>query len=309
MIVLLCSGQGSQHSEMFRLTENAPEASGVFAAAAEILGDDPRDIVRCGPASLLQVNLTAQILCVTQALAAYTLLSAVAIDEVIVMGYSVGEVAALGISGLLDHCGTLELARMRARIMDEASSPEDGLAVVRGLRYEQVRTLARATDVEIAIINPGATIIVGGAGPQLQRFCDAARAAGAARSQRLPIAVASHTSRMTRAAEIFHAALPAAPRRSVHGGVRLLSGMDGSLIPDSAVAANLLARQLCTPLHWGECLQAAVDRGGRAFLELGPGHALRDMVRLLWADVPARATEDFAAVDGLRSWVRGRIGS
>jgi malonyl CoA-acyl carrier protein transacylase len=70
-LAILCSGQGLQHSRMFSLTGNAPAAQPVFAHAAKLLGDcDPRDLVQAEPAEVLHRNRIAQIICVSQALAA-----------------------------------------------------------------------------------------------------------------------------------------------------------------------------------------------------------------------------------------------
>ena len=99
MIALLCSGQGTQHREMFRLSGAQPGASTIFAAAERVLGVDPRDFVRAATDSTLYANRAAQILCVTQALAARALLRDVIPDRHIVAGYSVGEVAAWGVGG------------------------------------------------------------------------------------------------------------------------------------------------------------------------------------------------------------------
>ena len=48
-LAILCSGQGGQHPDMFALTGDAPEAAGLFAHAAKLLGADPRDFVRSEP--------------------------------------------------------------------------------------------------------------------------------------------------------------------------------------------------------------------------------------------------------------------
>ena len=49
-LAILCSGQGRQHPDMFALTGDAPEAAGLFAHAAKLLGGkDPRDFVRTEP--------------------------------------------------------------------------------------------------------------------------------------------------------------------------------------------------------------------------------------------------------------------
>ena len=54
-------------------------------------------------------------------------------DRLIVAGYSVGEVAAWGVAGLLGATDTLDLVARRAEAMDAASPPGDGLLFVRGL--------------------------------------------------------------------------------------------------------------------------------------------------------------------------------
>ena len=46
LVAILCSGQGSQHPAMFDLVADCPEAEPVFAAAAGVLGQDPRRFVR-----------------------------------------------------------------------------------------------------------------------------------------------------------------------------------------------------------------------------------------------------------------------
>ena len=46
LVAILCSGQGGQHPAMFNLVANCPEAEPVFAAAAAVLGQDPRRFVK-----------------------------------------------------------------------------------------------------------------------------------------------------------------------------------------------------------------------------------------------------------------------
>jgi [acyl-carrier-protein] S-malonyltransferase len=71
----VCSGQGGQHSAVFDLVASCPEAELVFAASA-VLGQDPRRFVRgAAPADLFS-DLFGQILCCTQAPAAWAALDA-----------------------------------------------------------------------------------------------------------------------------------------------------------------------------------------------------------------------------------------
>ena len=73
----------------------APEAAPVFEATKAALGGhDPRELVRRASADDLHANKAAQILCCTQAMAAWAVLSDVVPRPLVVAGYSVGELAA-----------------------------------------------------------------------------------------------------------------------------------------------------------------------------------------------------------------------
>ena len=303
MIALLCSGQGTQHRDMFRLSGALPGASPIFAAAERVLGVDPRAFVRAASDSSLYANRAAQILCVTQALAARALLMDVIPDRHILAGYSVGELAAWGVGGLLGPEQAVSLASVRADIMSRASSAGDGLASVRGLRYETVERLAHETQAEVAIVNPNDTFVLGGSGAALRNFCEAALAAGALRAVLLPVGVASHTSRLAAAVAPLRAAIAAHRPANPPPGVLLLSALDGSAVSEAEAGADGLARQISTRLQWSTCLTAAVERGASLFVELGPGRALAEMARAAHPDVPARSLDDFRTPEGLLSWI------
>jgi len=131
-LAVLCSGQGPQHRDMFDLTGNAPGAANLFAHAAALCGgNDPRTTVQTDTDDGLHRNRVGQILCTLQSLAAASILRDVWPRRLVIAGYSVGEVAAWGVAGLLDSLVTLDLAARRADLMDTASMPGDGLLFVR----------------------------------------------------------------------------------------------------------------------------------------------------------------------------------
>jgi [acyl-carrier-protein] S-malonyltransferase len=303
MLALLCSGQGRQHPDMFRLTAAAEAAAPVFAAAAAVLGRDPRALAQTADPAVLHDNRTAQVCCVTQALAAAAALEGALGPRRLAAGYSIGELAAWGVAGALTPQAALALAARRAELMDAAGAEGDGLAFSRGLAEGEVRRLAAESGVEPAIVNPNQVVVVGGPGEGLDRFIEAAREAGAARADRLAVHTASHTSRLASAVDPFLAALRAAGPRRPAAGFLLLSALDGSALTDPPAQAATLARQIATTLHWDACLEAAFERGATAVLEFGPGRALADMAAGLRPDLPARSLEDFRSLDGVRAWL------
>jgi [acyl-carrier-protein] S-malonyltransferase len=303
MLALLCSGQGRQHAEMFRLTAEAPAAADIFVAAEAALGRDPRALALDAAPDELHANRTAQVLCVTQALAAVAALDDALGARRLTAGYSVGELAAWGVAGALDPKAVPALTARRAELMDAAGEVGDGLAFARGLSEREVLRLAAETGVAPAIVNPNLVFVVGGAGQGLDRFILAARGAGAARADRLDVNTASHTPRLAAAVAPFFDLLQASAPRRPRPGVTLLSALDGANLANPAAAADTLARQLATTLRWDLCLEAAFERGVTAVLELGPGRALADMAAGLRPDLPVRSLDDFRSLDGVRAWL------
>ncbi|WP_092186994.1 malonate decarboxylase subunit epsilon [Bradyrhizobium sp. cf659] len=303
-LAILCSGQGGQHRDMFALTGGAPEAADLFAHAATLLGGrDPRDFVRGEPDEALHRNRTGQILCTLQPLAAARALADVIPRGVIIAGYSVGEVAAWGIGGLLDATATLDLVARRAEAMDAATRVGDGLIFVRGLSREEVGRLCERHGAAIAIVNPGDAFVIGGVREGLGGIAEDARAMHAARIVALPVEVASHTKRLAAASAVFRETLRLAsvvfPPRS---GARILSGIDAAPVVSLESGLDKLAAQISQTVQWTDCLQACVEAGATGFLELGPGQALSGMAAEIEPALPARSLDDFRSLQGVRAW-------
>lgn len=304
MIAILCPGQGWQNPDMFALTGETPEASSLFEHAAKLLGKDPRDFVRSETSEAVHRNRTGQILCTVQALAAAAALKETIPDRIIVAGYSVGEVAAWGVTGLFGTTDTLDLVARRAEAMDAASLPGDGLLFIRGLSRDDVDRLCKRYEAAVAIVNPGDAFVLGGGPAALHAIAKEAKVMNAVKVIDLPVEVASHTRRLVAASAAFRERLrltsvtfpPAA-------GTRLLSGIDGAPVIRVDAGLDKLAAQISQTVQWAGCLQACMEAGATAFLELGPGHALSEMVASAWRDVPTRSLDDFRSIQGARSWL------
>ena len=304
-VAVLLSGQGGQHPEMFALTAGLPEAQGVFAAAAPLLGRDPRDLVRAGRDDL-HGNRTGQILCCVAALAGWSLIAPALPRRTIVAGYSIGDLAAWGCAGRLAPEAVLRLAAARAEAMDAQAGTGFGLAGIRGLRLDRIEALAAAHGCHLAIRNAPDSAVVGGARVDLDALCAEATAAGAQRARVLPVHTPSHTPLLARAAERFRERLAAEEiRRPGPAAPRLISGLDGMAVFDAGVGSEKLARQIGQAIDWAACLGAAREFGAGTVLELGPGHALATMAREALPEARVHALEDFRSVGGVRDWIAG----
>lgn len=301
-LALLLSGQGGQHPEMFALTADHPEAQAVFAAATPLLGQDPRELVRSG--ADLHGNRTGQILCCVAGLSAWTLVQAALPRHSVVVGYSIGDLAAFGCAGLFAPETVLKLAGARAEAMDAAVGAGYGLAGLRGLPAERCFAMALARDCHPAILNAADSVVVGGRVEALEAVCADALAAGAARAVRLPVHIPSHTPLLAEASANFAERLAQAPRTTPPcPGPRLLSGLDGAVVFREEAGLSKLAAQISQTLDWAACLEGIREFGATRVLELGPGRALSTMARAALPEARVHAIEDFRQLAGITDWI------
>ncbi|WP_457299572.1 acyltransferase domain-containing protein [Phyllobacterium sp. P5_D12] len=302
---IICSGQGNQHRDMFALTADSAKASHLFASATMLLnGIDPRGMVKREAGNEVFENRTAQILCTLQTLAAINELHASIPPRTVYAGYSVGEVAAWGAAGVFRHIDTLKLVARRAELMSAASVTGDGLVFIRGLPYVTVRRLCEKHGGDISIINPRDAFVVGGGQAFLAAVMQAATDAHAARVSRLPVEVASHTPFLSKVSMRFRSVLEGQRKTyPLPAGARLISGIDGASVSGLNSGLDKLAAQISHTVRWADNLQACVENGATAFLELGPGHALSEMAATSFPNVPSRCLEDFKTMDGAKSWI------
>ena len=287
-LMILCSGQGGQHPAMVALAQGHP-------AAAALLS---RSGVDADPALLFE-NAVAQPAIVAGALALWTALRDRIPAPALVAGYSIGELAAWAVAGALTAQDAIALSRSRAGAMDTAAraGPPQALAAVSGIAVDKVAGLA---GFELAIVNGYDACIAGGLEAALPQL-EAAVAHEGGKVQRLPVAVASHTSLMQPALPVFTAALEnaafGAPDCPVLSGVRAIA------LRDRDAAVLDLSRQLVQTILWRECMDTAAEAGIGVALELGPGSALARMLQARHPQIACRSVADFRSLDGVVAWI------
>lgn len=293
-LAILCSGQGAQHGGMFDLARTAP------GIAAQI------DAWQLPAEHDFFTNRNAQPLIVGAACAIWQALHARLPCPHIVAGYSVGELAALSVAGIITAAEAVILAKKRAGLMDACVDPihPHGLAAVSALSQPELRRiLANAGSLSpcyIAIENGADQTIVGGFSAALDGLAAQVEAAGG-RIQRLPVSVASHTPLMAAAVVPLQEALtslqPSAP------GMHLLAGVSGAIAVDGAAALRNLLAQTTTTVRWSTCMDAIAESSATVALELGPGVGLARMLSARHPRISCRAVDDFRSIDGIVGWI------
>jgi [acyl-carrier-protein] S-malonyltransferase len=304
-IAIFCSGQGYQRADMFDLLADAPEADPVFKGARLILGgEDPRELVRRATNDALHADKVGQILCCTQAMAVWAALGAKAPRPLVVAGYSVGELAAWGVAGLLHYQGVLDLVVQRAAAMDQATTQPSGLVAIRGLERARLDPICAAHGAYVAIVNGEDQMVVGGTSEALAAVIHDAQGHGAEHTTKLPVAVPAHTPLLAAASDRFRQALTKAHLPAeVPADVRLLSGIDGAAVFDVRAGADKLARQLQQTVDWAACMQSCRAAGVTKVIELGPGNALARLMHEFMPDGDVHSLSEFHSLPGFEHWV------
>lgn len=306
-LTLLIPGQGNQHATMFDRVKHEPAARLVLEQAAEITGLDlPLELQRRPDAARFE-NAFAQPLICAAVLATWQALRDDLPQADLVLGYSVGELAAYGVAGALDTGAVLDLAQQRARLMNKACEVESGLLAILGLDQALVEQLCAEHGAELSAINGPQHVVAGGTIPALEQLRAVARRAGAKRVRLLDVRIASHTSLLASAVPRFARALRAAGM--VDPPVPLLAGVDASVVRQHEAGIAALSTALCRPLAWRLCMQTACQSGQRVFLEIGPGRALSRLLRDTYPRTAVRAVEDFPSLRAAADWVHRELES
>jgi [acyl-carrier-protein] S-malonyltransferase len=245
-------------------------------------------------------NRNAQPLVCAATLAHWLALRTQLPTPMLVLGYSVGELAAHAVAGSLTPATCLALAGTRARLMDMASPADSGLMAVTGLVRGDIDPLCARFDVSVAIANGEDHVVLGGLRPALAHLAEQAGAQGA-RCTLLPVGVPAHTSALQGAADAFAQELRDAAVQAP--GITVLAGVDGSPVRTAKAVVDTLAAQLSHTVAWSAVMEQAIERGARVFLELGPGSALSRMLREAHPECEARSVEDFRTLEGVVEWV------
>ncbi len=296
---VLCSGQGAQHAAMLDLLAAHPAAAKTIAQGEAELGWSLREML-VQPDEMYRNSIAQPLICLTQ-LALWSALKNDVPTPAAFCGYSVGELGAAACAGAMDAAELARLASARAALMDQAATRNpSGLLAVRGLLRDELLLICTGHQAWIAIAISEEEFIIGGnecALDFVQKNC----AARDAKTTCLKVGLASHTPLMKDAVAPFRAVLEAAKITAPH--VAVVAGVDAAWVLSREPMLEKLATQLSNTIEWASCLDALYERGCRVFLELGPGRALARMTQARFADIEARAVDDFRSLEGVAAWL------
>ncbi len=290
-IALLFPGQGSQFPGMGKELYDAwPAARKVFDEASEALSRDMAALCFRGTEEELRLTENTQPAIFTVSVAAFRALEEEAgIVPHCAAGHSLGEYSALTAAGALPLGDAARVLRSRGRYMQDAVPVGEGsMAAILGLSPGQVEEVCRgAADegvVSPANFNGGGQVVISGAAKAVARACEAAKAAGAKKVVPLSVSAPFHCALMRSAADRLAPELSVVPQGAFRFPV--VANVTAAPYGENDAAADVLVRQITSPVRWEESVRAMRGMGATSFLEVGPGKVLSGLVRRIEKEIP-----------------------
>jgi len=281
----LFPGQGSQSVGMGReLFDSSERARSVFERADRALGIELSKLCFEGPEVELTRTENAQPAIVTVSIAALEALreaSPAFPEPAVALGHSLGEYSALVAARALSLEDAVRVVRARGQAMQAAVPAGEGaMAAVMGASAADVESLCRdAAQGEVlasANFNAPGQIVIAGTKASVERAIELAKLRKL-RAISLKVSAPFHSSLMKPAAAQVRQSLAAvtlgSPSFPVVANVDAQPNRDGSRI------ADLLVRQVDSPVLWQASVERVANDGVVRALEIGPGRVLAGLVK------------------------------
>ena len=269
-------------------------AKQVFEEVNDALGENLFAIMQDGPEDMIRMTRNAQPALVATSMAAVRVLETelgAPLTERgdMAAGHSLGEYAALTVSGSLTISDAARLLRRRGDAMQSAVPVGEGaMAAVIGADEAQINRIldvAKASGlIQIANDNAPGQIVISGVLAAVDAAIEVAKADGLRRVIRLPVSAPFHCDLMAPAAAVMEEALAAI--NLADASIPIYCNVTASAQTKAAELRKNLVTQVTHRVRWRESLSAMNAAGATKFIELGTGKVLSGLVkRVIEADV------------------------
>jgi len=283
------------------LYQSSAAARQVWERADAALGFSLKNLCFEGPEAELTLTKFAQPAIVTTSIAALAALREALPNLALpacAAGHSLGEYSALVAAGALGFEDAVKLVHLRGQAMQDAV-PEGlgGMAAIMGGDAEAVEALCRdAADGEVvspANFNAPGQIVISG------HKTAVARAAALAAERKLKAIVLNvsapfHCSLMAPAAARMKTALGAVEPGAL--AFPVLPNVEARPNSDAARVAELLVKQVDSPVQWQQTILAMAEAGVSRALEIGPGKVLAGLAKRIDKRVAVLSVGDAEAL-------------
>ena len=275
--VLLFPGQGAQISGMLHTLGKHPAVEETLDEISEALGCDVRTF---DSPEELKSTVPVQLALLAAGVAAARALRRSGLAASAVAGLSVGAFSAAVAADAISLAEAITLVRSRAEQMEHLYPAGYGLAAIVGLNEKQVSRLVELAytnenPVFVANINAPRQIVIAGSIAGMKKVLDDARSQGARKGELLDVSVPSHCSLMQPIADSLRAQLGSMSVSDPR--VPYLANVTGRALRSAQGVAHDLADNIAHGVRWHDATTVAHELGCDLYLEMPPGHTLRDL--------------------------------
>jgi len=289
MKAFIFPGQGCQKEGMGKdLYENFPKAKAIFEQANDILGERFSNTLFTASEDLLMDTRYTQ-----PAIFIYEVALAMGQDDVkpdCVAGHSLGEYAALVISGALTFEETLPFIMKRGQVFYEAFQKHpSAMGAIIGILDEQVQTVLKQVGDEdgeslyIANYNGPGQLVVTGARSSIKKACKILKEMGAKRALVLPMKGVGHSPNSAEEGAILAEELKKLNFKTPQ--IPIYQDADGLPHTDPQEILDNQIKLMTHPVQWTSITNNMAADGVTEFYEVGTDDTLQKMVRRMKPDL------------------------
>lgn len=281
---IIFPGQGSQYVGMGKtVCEQYPIADNIFNEANEILGMDIKNICFNGKAGILnRIEHALPAIFITSVAVYRAFEQEYAASPSAVAGHSLGEYAALTVSGVLSFNDALKLVKTRS---DLAIGVREGtmsiidnydVAKVKDLLKEREKELNAGEFVMVACDNAEDQCVICGSQQAVSEIENILAGKGVTITPMI-FSPPFHSPYMESVSAILRQELDKVDKSNF--GFPVYSNVLGAKYPHLEDIPDLLARQVAEPVLWRQTVESMFSDGIHTLIEVGPQTILMDLLR------------------------------
>ena len=277
------------------MLDRLPDHPAVRQTLEEVSAELGYDVRTLDSPGALRSTVPVQLALLTAGVAAARALEAEGVIPEAVAGLSVGAFGAAVHADVLSLADAVQLVKQRAELMEQYSPEGYGLTAIVGLKEDQVLALVREAStrgnpVYLGNVNSADQIVITGSNDGMQKVASAALQAGARKTERLDVAVLSHSPLLQPVADVLTQSLNQIPLNPPH--MVYVGNVKARALRKSEDIAWDLANNIAHGVRWHEAMILLQELGCTLLIETPPGHVLTNLAKQSIPDVKTISLAD-----------------